>query len=105
MQDCLRELPDLDWDCKLGKLHVSIFPYFSGSDTDNLCFTDNRARATLLWDSPSIDFVKAYLSVVRSEFDRKQAWYFQACLLRLKVGDDYGYWLSALFVVLDKWDS
>jgi hypothetical protein len=24
-----RELPHVDWDCELGKLHVSIFPYFS----------------------------------------------------------------------------
>ncbi len=34
-------------DCELGKLHDSIFPYFSGGDTD-LCFTGNRARAMVV---------------------------------------------------------
>jgi hypothetical protein len=64
-----RELLHVDWDCELGKLHVSIFPYFSGADTDNLCFTDNWARAICFWDSPSIEFVKDYLSIVCSDFD------------------------------------
>jgi hypothetical protein len=39
------------------------------SDPDNMCFSDKRARAILLWDSPSIEFVKDYFSVVCSEFD------------------------------------
>jgi hypothetical protein len=57
------------WDCDLGKLYVSIFPYFTGLDFDNMCFMDDWARATLLWDTPSIEFIKAYLSVVCSEFE------------------------------------
>jgi hypothetical protein len=64
-----RQLPEFIWDCDLGKLYVSIFLYFTGLDFDNMYFKDDWARATLLWDTPSIEFVKAYLSVVCSEFE------------------------------------
>ena len=65
-----RELPDFEWDCDLGKLHLDILPYHRGWDVRNLCFSDHRARATFSCDSPSMDFVKGYLSVVCSEFEQ-----------------------------------
>ena len=64
-----RELPDWEWDCDIENLHVSVFPYLSPADVSNLCFTDPKARAILLWDSPSVEFVKDYLSVVCMDFD------------------------------------
>jgi hypothetical protein len=64
-----RELPHVDWNCDLGKLHVSIFPRLNSLNVKNLCCTDPKARAILLWDSPSIEFVKDYLSVVCIGFD------------------------------------
>ena len=63
-----RKLPNIDWNCDLGKLHVSIFPGINSLDVNNLCFTDPKARAILLWDSPSTEFVKDYLSVVSIGF-------------------------------------
>ncbi len=59
-----RELPDWEWDCDIENLHVSVFPYLSLADASNLCFIDPKARAILLWKSPSVEFVKDYLSVV-----------------------------------------
>ncbi len=45
------------------------FPRLNSLDVNNLCFTDPKARAILLWDSSSIEFVKDYVSMVCIGFD------------------------------------
>jgi len=64
-----REISSVEWNCDLGKLHVSIFPYFDSDDPLNLCFPNKWARSTLLWEAPSFQFVEAYLELICPEFE------------------------------------
>jgi hypothetical protein len=54
-----------------------------------MCFKDDWARATLLWDAPSIEFVKAYAFVVCLEFEAPDdlKWWRKQKSLLLKFGN------------------